>query len=63
MVEADCKTIIGQRCKQSGMFWRQRGAESVLAFRCIHSSRRLDSFWNDRLNRHAPKYDCLSLSS
>jgi hypothetical protein len=63
VVEAGCKTVIGARCKQSGMFWRQRGAESVLAFRCIHSSRRLDTFWKERLNANAAKNDCLSLSA
>jgi hypothetical protein len=63
VVEAGCKTVIGARCKQSGMFWRQRGAESVLAFRCIHSSRRLDTFWKERLNASAAKNDCLTLSA
>jgi hypothetical protein len=63
VVEAGCKTVIGARCKQSGMFWRQRGAESVLAFRCIHSSRRLDIFWKERLNASAAKNDALSLSA
>ena len=63
VVEAGCKTVIGQRCKQSGMFWRQRGAESVLAFRCIHSSGRLNSFWKERLNDHAAKNDCLALTA
>lgn len=63
VVEAGCKTVIGARCKQSGMFWRQSGAESVLAFRCIHSSRRLESFWKERLNASAAKNDCLSLSA
>lgn len=61
VVEAGCKTVIGARCKQSGMFWRRPGAESVLAFRCIHSSRRLDSFWKERLNASAAKNDPLSL--
>lgn len=41
VVEAGCKTVIGARCKQSGMFWRQQGAQNILAFRCIHASRRL----------------------
>lgn len=63
VVEAGCKTVIGARCKQSGMFWRQRGAESVQAFRCIHASRRLDSFWKERLNASAAKNDSLSLSA
>ncbi len=40
VIEAGCKTVIGARCKQSGMFWSEPGAENVLALRCIHSSRR-----------------------
>ena len=63
VVEAGCKTVVGARCKQSGMFWRKRGAQSVLAFRCIHASRRSDTFWKERLNAHAAKNDCLSLSA
>ena len=63
VVEAGCKTVIGARCKQSGMFWSLPGAENVLALRCIHSSRRLDQFWKYRLNRHAKHNDSLSLSA
>lgn len=63
VVEAGCKTVIGARCKQSGMFWSLPGAENVLALRCIHSSRRLDSFWKHRLNNHAKGNDTLSLSA
>ena len=29
VIEAGCKTVIGQRLKQSGMFWTIRGATSV----------------------------------
>lgn len=60
VVEAGCKTVIGTRCKQSGMFWSRSGAQNVLAFRCIHSSRRLDRFWKHRLNQHAARNDALS---
>jgi hypothetical protein len=63
VVEAGCKTVIGARCKQSGMFWSIPGAENVLALRCIHSSRRLDPFWKHRLNQHAKRNDSLSLSA
>jgi len=63
VVEAGCKTIIGARCKQSGMFWGKPGAENVLALRCIHASRRLDQFWKERLNAHAVRNDCLSLAA
>lgn len=61
VVEAGCKTVIGGRCKQSGMFWSKPGAENILALRCIHSSRRLDQFWKHRLNTKAATNDCLPL--
>jgi hypothetical protein len=61
VVEAGCKTIIGGRCKQSGMFWSESGAQNILALRCIHSSRRLEDFWKYRLNQHAPHNDTLPL--
>lgn len=63
VVEAGCKTVIGGRCKQSGVFWSESGAENILALRCIHSSRRLDEFWKDRLNDHAARNDCLPLAA
>jgi hypothetical protein len=63
VVEAGCKTVIGARCKQSGMFWSRPGAEKVLALRCIHSSRGLAPFWKHRLNQHAKRNDSLSLSA
>lgn len=63
VVEAGCKTVIGGRCKQSGMFWSEPGAENILAFRCIHSSRRLDEFWKYRLNARAAFNDCLPLAA
>jgi hypothetical protein len=63
VVEAGCKTVIGGRCKQSGMFWSEPGAENILALRCIHSSRRLNNFWKDRLNAHAARNDTLPLAA
>jgi len=63
VVEAGCKTVIGARCKQSGMFWGEPGAENILALRCIHASRRLDGFWKARLNAHAARNDCLPLAA
>lgn len=63
VVEAGCKTIIGGRCKQSGMFWSEPGAQNILALRCIHSSRRLDEFWKDRLNQRAARNDTLPLAA
>jgi hypothetical protein len=63
VIEAGCKTVIGSRCKQSGMFWSEPGAENVLALRCIHSSRRLPDFWKNRLNTHAARNDSLALAA
>jgi hypothetical protein len=63
VIEAGCKTVIGSRCKQSGMFWGEPGAENVLALRCVHSSRRLHQFWKERLNAHAARNDCLKFAA
>ncbi len=63
VIEAGCKTIIGSRCKQSGMFWGVPGAENILALRCVRASRRLDQFWKVRLNAHAASNDCLALAA
>ena len=61
VIEAGCKTLIGSRCKQSGMFWGKPGAENILALRCIHASHRRDQFWKERLNALAAGNDCLGL--
>ena len=63
VVEAGCKTVIGTRCKQSGMFWSQSGAENILALRCVKSSRRWDAFWKKRANDHAARNDALPLAA
>jgi len=63
VIEAGCKTVIGARCKQSGMFWGEPGAQNVLALRCIHTSRRLPEFWRNRLNSHAARNDSLALAA
>jgi hypothetical protein len=63
VVEAGGKTVIGARCKQSGMFWGKPGAQNILALRCIHSSCRLDAFWKERLNNHSARNDCLALAA
>jgi hypothetical protein len=63
VIEAGCKTVIGSRCKQSGMFWSVPGAENVLALRCIHASRRLDAFWKFRFHQHAARNHVLPLAA
>lgn len=38
VVESSCKTIIGQRLKQSGMHWTVSGADAIIALRCRQAS-------------------------
>jgi hypothetical protein len=63
VIEAGCKTVIGARCKQAGMFRGVPGARNVLALRCIHASRRLDEYWKVRLDQHAARNDALPLAA
>ena len=63
VIEAGCKTVIGSRCKQSGMFWGKPGAENILALRCINASRRLEAFWKDRLNALSARNDALAIAA
>jgi hypothetical protein len=63
VVEAGCRSVIGMRCKQSGMRWSPRGAAHILALRCVHSSRRLDAFWKHRLHLIASRNDTLCLQA
>jgi hypothetical protein len=48
VIEAGCKTVIGHRLKQSGMFWTVRGANSILALRCAHLNGRFEDYWEAR---------------
>jgi hypothetical protein len=48
VIEAGCKTIIGSRCKQSGMFWTVRGANAILALRCCHFNGRFEDYCEGR---------------
>ena len=38
VVEASCKTIVGQRLKQAGMHWTVNGADAIIALRCKEAS-------------------------
>ena len=48
VIEAGCKTVIGSRCKQSGMFWTVRGANAILALRCRLTNGRFEDYWEAR---------------
>jgi hypothetical protein len=45
VVEAGCRTVIGERLKQSGMRWSVRGANAIIALRCCILSARFEDFW------------------
>ncbi len=53
VVEAACKVVVGSRLKQSGMHWTTRGANAILALRCLHLSGRFEDFWERRSERRA----------
>jgi len=48
VIEAGCKTVIGSRLKQSGMFWTVRGANAIIALRCCHLNARFEDYWETR---------------
>jgi hypothetical protein len=48
VLEAGCRTVIGQRLKQSGMHWTAKGANSILALRSSIMSNRWEDFWEHR---------------
>lgn len=48
VIEAGCKTVIGSRLKQSGMFWTVRGANAIIALRCCHLNHRFEDYWEER---------------
>jgi hypothetical protein len=48
VIEAGCKTVVGSRLKQSGMFWTVRGANAIVALRCCHLNARFEDHWDAR---------------
>jgi hypothetical protein len=48
VMEAGCKTVIGSRLKQSGMFWTVRGANAIIALRCCQLSGNFEDYWAAR---------------
>lgn len=49
VIEAGCKTVIGQRMKQSGMFWGETGGPAILKLRCMVLSGNFEEIWEARL--------------
>jgi hypothetical protein len=48
VIEAGCRTIVGQRLKNSGMHWSVRGANAIVHLRCCQISERFEEFWENR---------------
>jgi hypothetical protein len=48
VIEAGCRTVIGCRLKNSGMFWTVRGANAIIALRCCHLNARFEDYWEGR---------------
>jgi hypothetical protein len=48
VIEAGCKTVIGCRFKQSGMFWTVRGASAIVALRCRPLNSQFEDNWEGR---------------
>jgi hypothetical protein len=63
VIEAGCKTVIGQRMKCSGMFWSEEGGQGILDLRCAFLSDRLDLFCQARADQHAARNDALKLAA
>lgn len=48
VIEAGCKTVVGARLKQSGMFWSEKGAQNILSLRCLIIGPHFDTTWTAR---------------
>jgi len=46
VVEAGCKSVIGQRLKQSGTHWTTAGADAIIALRCREASSTWEAICN-----------------
>ena len=57
VIESGCKTVIGQRFKQSGMIWSLKGAKALLPLRTLYKSNRLEEFFA-YLVRDLRQVDC-----
>jgi hypothetical protein len=47
VIEAGCKSIVGVRLKQSGMFWTVRGANAIIALRCSRHNGTFEDYWEE----------------
>jgi hypothetical protein len=54
VVEAGCKSVIGQRLKQSGMHWTVPGADSIIALRCAEASSQWETTHGNHRHNQTP---------
>ncbi len=54
VIEAGCKTVIGARLKQSGMFRTVPCANAILALRCSCINDRFEDYWETRRAARSP---------
>ena len=45
VIESACKHVVGQRCKQASMRWKEPGINAVLKMRCLLKNRDWDKYW------------------
>ncbi len=57
VMEAGCKTLVGKRLKQPGMFWSVAGANPIMALRAAYLSNRIEDFWSERVCRQGLQTD------
>jgi hypothetical protein len=48
VVEAGCRSLIGERLKRSGMHWTVVGANAIIALRCCIESNQFENYWENR---------------
>jgi hypothetical protein len=46
VIEAGCKSVVGQRLKQAGMHWTTGGADAIIALRCREASSQWEAICN-----------------
>lgn len=54
VVEAACRAVVGQRAKQSGMFWSVSGVSDILNLRCLVHSDRFEAFFKHLAEARIP---------
>ncbi len=50
VMEAGCKTVVGNRLQRAGMRWSRDGGQQILNLRTTVLSRRWDHFWSAHMD-------------